>query len=227
MMTDLFDFANSTKNILLEIAKKSKIPLSRFEIETKGLIFIINLPETHLKFRVRQVSANRDSYAVYYIEFEPDFPEATVKFVNKRTVSTVFRKWLTEHAEPYLDRLESPNKWAELDRTKRLFSHKSFTEEDFKKFEGSEKEQIRESLSEYRDILEKELKPVKEDLEFIKERLDYLANSLDRLNKYDWKGVSISTIIGIITNMTVDAATAGRLYEIFQQIMSTGTKLIK
>jgi len=169
-------------------------------------------------------------FSVFYSEIKPDFPLSknrmpSVSNKNIDGVSKLFRRWLSYNIKQYFE-LTALDEWEELQLAQPMLSTKSFTKEDFKKFTEPEKEQIRVSLSEYSRILEEELKPVKEDLEFIKERLDYLGNSLDRLNKFDWKGVSVSTIIGIITNMSIDQTTAARLYALFQQAM-TGIGLLE
>ena len=225
-LQDFGGFFNSHKNALLEIAKNSNIQLSLFRAKTVGEQFKINIAGSPLEFIVQQAGIGEDDLYCCWTYLSDGYPLSSwIKNNSIADVCATFSSWLSS-AEKVASGFVEPDLWQELPDAPPTLSHKSFAEEDTKKFTEAEKDQIRESLLQYENILREELDPVKDDLELIKEKLDYLGNALDRLNRFDWKGVSLSTVIGIVTNMTVDSATAGHLYQLFQQTIGRGIGLL-
>jgi len=116
----------------------------------------------------------------------------------------------------------------------------SFTTEDFEMFTDREKVQIQDALAEFKRLVKEELEPIKKDMSQVKEgcepikndlghldeKIEYLNESVNRLNRFDWKGVALSTIIGFVTNLSVDTTTAKHIYDLFQQVFGMASNLL-
>ncbi len=107
-----------------------------------------------------------------------------------------------------------------------MASSKSFTKEDLETFTDNEKKQIQDSLSKFQQLIQEEMSPMKGQLDNIQEKLDYLNAAVDRLNRFDWKGVALSTIIGIATNLSVDTNSGKQVFDLFQQAFSSVIRLL-
>jgi len=62
--------------------------------------------------------------------------------------------------------------------------------------------------------------PDTEQLILISERLKYLEAAVDRLNSFDWKGVTISTLLSIAITLSLDTERGRQLYILFKQALS-------
>jgi hypothetical protein len=90
-----------------------------------------------------------------------------------------------------------------------------------------ERRQLKLALATFRVRLVQTFKPNKAQLQVVSQQLDYLTAAVDRLNKFDWKGVALSTLIGISTALTLDTERGRQLYGPFQQALSTLLYLIR
>jgi len=64
-------------------------------------------------------------------------------------------------------------------------------------FSEEEKTQIRIILQQFKVTIINEFNPTDAQFHQITERLDHLAESVDKLNRFDWKGVAINTILTV------------------------------
>jgi len=62
-------------------------------------------------------------------------------------------------------------------------------------------------------------------MESIDDRLDYLTQAVDRLNKFDWKSLLISTIISISVALSFDTEKGKQLFNLFKQVFDVIPKL--
>ncbi len=76
-------------------------------------------------------------------------------------------------------------------------------------------------------LVVKTFTPGEEELQVINERLDYLTRAVDRLNRFDWRGVAISTVLSIGTALTLDTEKGRILWGLFQQAMATVVHLLR
>jgi hypothetical protein len=65
------------------------------------------------------------------------------------------------------------------------------------------------------------------DVEIIEKRLLYLSDAVDRLNKTDWYGIAISTLIGISINLSLDTEKGRLLFKLFKQVVENTIILLK
>jgi len=57
--------------------------------------------------------------------------------------------------------------------------------------------------------------------------LEYLKKAVDRLNKFDWRGLAISVVVGIGINLSVDTNSGKLLLDLLRQAFNTVTYLLK
>lgn len=89
--------------------------------------------------------------------------------------------------------------------------------EDFGDFTAEEKVFVRKSIAEFQKQVEETFKPSEDQTRIVREHLEYLSAGLDRLNKFDWRGLAVSTLISIAVNLSVDTSGGRVLIQLFQQ----------
>ncbi len=65
-----------------------------------------------------------------------------------------------------------------------------------------------------------EFELTRKDIRILDGHIKYLSAAVDRLNKFDWKGVALGTIIAIIIQLTLDTEKGQRIFEFFQRVFS-------
>lgn len=73
----------------------------------------------------------------------------------------------------------------------------------------------------------KNFEPEQAEMQIISDRLDYLSHAVDRLNRFDWQGIAVSTVLSIATTLTLDTDRGRVLWGLFQQAMSSVVHLIR
>jgi hypothetical protein len=86
-------------------------------------------------------------------------------------------------------------------------------------FSLEQKTQIKLGFAELKFILARDYANNDNQIKLINDRLDYLIDAVDRLNKTDWKGILISTVIGMITSLTLDRERGAELMNLFINII--------
>jgi len=231
MTLDLSQFINVYKNKLLDVAQNSGIPLSSFFVDEDGSNFIIKIKDTPFEF-IAQQDADDISYLDYKCtELKAGYPLSSVMptndFLNIDELCVSLHSWLNEVVKKYFELASIPDRWLELQSIQPFIRSSSFRESDFETFSNDEKLQVRSALLEFEGSLRDEFDIVKDDLDIIKEKLEYLGNAVDRLNRFDWKGIATSTVIGIATNLSVDVEMGKRILELFQQAFTSVIKLLR
>ena len=240
MSLDFSKFLTIYQNRLLETVKKSDIPLSSIDASEDTDTFKISIIGTPLHFITRQhtddyqkiISGQLDCKKTQikpnfpltnwyqYTNYHPNSGNKDTRLFSIAEVCNQLEGWLKDEVKQYYKLIEItsiPSLWNEIKNVQQFDTSHAFTKADFEMFTNDEKKQIQDALSQFHKTLYEEIHPVKEDLREIQTKLDYLLKSVDRLNRFDWKGVALSTVIGIATNMSVDASTGHRIIELFKQ----------
>ena len=74
-------------------------------------------------------------------------------------------------------------------------------------------------LNEIKLLIASRFQATEEQLTVVHNRIDYLVTAVDRLNKIDFKGIFINTIIAIMIALNLDTAKGHELYNLFMQII--------
>jgi hypothetical protein len=81
------------------------------------------------------------------------------------------------------------------------------------------------ALRDVRLLIVGRFSPAVPEMESIDDRLDYLTQAVDRLNKFDWKSLLISTIISISVALSFDTEKGKQLFNLFKQVFDVIPKL--
>jgi hypothetical protein len=226
---------NKYKNSFFEVLLGNNKSPSDFNVkdEEDGNRFIIQYKKSPMRFNFLQSATSFRHFHCYYSLFKPQFPikHATIdkNHVLIGEALNIFDEWLNNELElfiNYLSEMNEPNLWDQLKNQDTFLSGADITENDLSEFSIDEKVQIRLSINEFKFKLIKDLKPEPDEIKIIENRLNYLSESLDRLNKFDWKGVALNTLITISITLSLDTEKGKLLFEMFKRAFSVMLKLI-
>jgi len=135
--------------------------------------------------------------------------------------------WIHKHLKLYLEEQTTPDLWAEAQGQAEFIRPDLDSPDAQRLFSDEEKNQIRLSIKQAKMLLKETLAPTAEQLKRIEQRLDYLAEAVDRLNKFDWKGVLLNTIIGVTTALSLDTHRGEQVLKIFKDAFSGVVHLLR
>lgn len=213
------------KNNLLAIIQESGLEPNLFiakeEVINKTKYFTISLRDSKILFAVRPWGSSFESFLYCHSLFRADFGMTDAQYTsNFDSLAEIFKGWLEEVVKPYLDNISTPDLWLTLEENRTRTKDKTATPEDFEAFSDEEKIQIRLSLNDFRLLIVKNFKPNKEELVAIDTRLKYLSNAMDKHNKFDWKGITINTVIAISIALSLNPEQGSKLFHLFTQVFS-------
>jgi hypothetical protein len=160
----------------------------------------------------------RQTQPVHYI------PESG--FLEFDSVLDEFERWIAQHVKEYIAEESVPDLW-EASQAGAFLSAKSIQEHDDSFFSESEKVQIKIALVSFQRAAVEQFRPSADQLAAIEKQIKYLSDAVDRLNRFAWKGVAISTLVGICTNLSLDTERGRQLYGLFQHAMTAVLHLLK
>jgi hypothetical protein len=221
------------KNGFIYLIKKHEFEPSQFKRYEKDVdgfpAFILQFLGSPLFFMVRTNKEDYDQFDVRYIKFAPNFPKSDYYPDRAWTwigdVYETFEYWLAQHVNEYRAEIDEPDLW-ELVEGKSLFGVDPLAGRNNDDFNKIEKEQIRKSLDEFKKKIELQFKPTSDQLEIISDRINYLSESVDRLNKVDWQGIAMSTIISISIALSLDTDNGRILFAMFRESFNRIVKLL-
>lgn len=213
------------KNNLLAIIQESGLDPNLFitkeEVINKTKYFTISLRDSKILFAVRPYMESFTIFYRRYSRFRADFSVTDDSYSSDfGSLAETFKSWLEEVVKPYLDDISTPDLWQTLEENRTRTKDKTATLEDFEAFSDEEKIQIRLSLNDFRLLIVKNFKPNKEELVAIDTRLKYLSNAMDKHNKFDWKGITINTVIAISIALSLNPEQGSKLFHLFTQVFS-------
>jgi len=212
------------KNILLSIIQESGLEPNLFsandEVIDQEENFVIRLRDSQILFAVEPYSTF-DSFSAYHSIFSPDFPMSESTYVESISkLAERFKRWLEGVVKPYLDDIGTPNLWQILENNRSQTKSELGTPDDFEFFSDEEKIRIRLSLNDFKLLIVKNFNPKKEVLESVNARLQYLSDAVDKHNKFDWKGISINTVIALTIALSLNPHQANQLFQLFKHVFS-------
>ena len=222
------------KNGFLEILRNNNFEASSFKRYEKdvdgGKGFIIQLKNSPLFFLARTRAEDYHDHDSRYVKFAPDFPKSDYlpreNWCGIDKIYDYFNDWLNNHVKLYLEELEVSDLWEQLEGNN-LFNSDPLSNRSSINFTKPEKERITASIDHFRKLIEVEYSPTEEQLEIINDRLGYLTESLDRLNKVDWQGIAISTVMSISIALSLDTENGKNLFTLFKQAFTAALEYLK
>jgi hypothetical protein len=221
------------RNAFLDAIRESGLDPALFSAEQRDYKFTVEIKNTPLKFVVEETSINFDVFWSRATKFAPGYPlDRRWSFftapVPAETVLGRFRKWLDEVAKMYVQEMDLPDYWSQIEMYKSVMDDSTVPSGDNREqFSEEEKQEVRNSINKFRKMINEEFNPTHEQEQFITERLDYLARAADRLNRFDWNGLAISIVVSIAVNLSVDTERGRVLFTLFKTAFQATTKLLQ
>lgn len=225
------------KNKLFESLQKFSLDPNFFDWEDtiyeynriKYDAFKIKFKNTELFFMVCQSAKSYENFFVIKSLFNPSNPIVKVNIerpiMNIVDVIGSFSDWINKDAIPYITEINSYDLWASFKKGVRPLEFENINFEDDSNFTIEEKDAISRGLIEFKEHLRTNFDFNNDQINHINQRIDYLYQALKRLNRTDWKGIALSTIIGLILNLAVDTQTGQTILDIFKKIFESLPRL--
>ncbi len=221
------------RNGFIEIIEKQGLSAASFKHYEKEVgdnpAFIMQLENTPMYFMARTNSDDYRELDLRYIKFAPGYPQSDyIPYDGWADIDSIyenFQYWLVKHVGFYIDEIDEPDLWEQIDR-QQLFDIDPSMERSTDSFDKVEKQNIRNAIESFSSKLVEDYKPTQDQLEVITERLGYLSEALDRQNKTDWQSIAMSTLISISITLSLDTEKGKSLFELFKEAFNSSTKLI-
>jgi len=213
------------KNELLKIIQESGLDPNLFIAEDKvvGGIkhFTITLRDSSIFFAVQPYASSFEDFRYSHSLFSPNFPTSGSYFApDLGHLADEFKKWLDNVVKAYLDEISAPDLWQMLEETRSRTKDELGTPKEFEPFSDEEKIRVRLSIDDFKLLIVKNFNPNKGELKSIDTRLKYLSDAVDKHNKFDWKGIAISTVMSIIIALSLNPEQGNQLFQLFKQVFS-------
>lgn len=212
------------KNQLLAIIQESGLDPALFASTTRTInkhkFFSIQLRDSRLHFAVRPADSFK-TFEWYSSEFSPDFPlVGPYRNYTLSNLLTRFELWLNNDVKPYLDEAITPDLWQILQNTRSEATRQAEAPDYLESFSKEEKIQLRLSINEFRLLIVKQFNPPDKELQAIDDRLKHLSDAVAKHNKFDWRGIAVSTVISIATTLALSPEAQHQLIELFKSVFS-------
>lgn len=148
-------------------------------------------------------------------------PLNNTQVFDKEKVFKQFENWIEAQVIPFIEEMDSIDHWNNFQFEQNIFSLLDGNSLDNAPFTTNQIQYINNSTNVLRESIVERINPTEAQMQYITERLDYLVDATERLGKFDWYGVFLSTLISIAINMGVDTGTPQVLYELVKQAFSS------
>lgn len=205
------------------------------------LVFALQFRDTGLKFEVINAAHTLHDFAIRYTRFDVGFPTEHLLETGRspyvrdeitigspiQNVYARFADWLDNEVKPYIEEMSLPDLWQQIQQQKRFVTADPLTDYETSPFTEPETRQVRASVMQFRVLICESFDPTQEQLAVIDEKLDYLSAAVDRpINRFDWKGIALSTVISISIALSLDTDRGRQLFELFKQVFSEVLRLL-
>ena len=136
-----------------------------------------------------------------------------------------FRQWLDREVRTAIEEQFMPDLWSQA--TSGFIGAHSIDSQGASKFTEEERQQIKLAVLNFRLLIKETFAPTEDQLTVVTEQLEYLASSVDRLNRFDWKAVAISTVMTISVALSLDTERGRQLFGLLQHAFSALTHLLR
>lgn len=221
------------KNKLLEAIHQNGFDINEFRKHEKTVdgapAFIIQLINSPLFFMIRTNTDDFQQHDCRYINFSPDYTRSEYEpdsdWAPFEYCYDKFQWWLRTHVKEYQYEIEAPDYWSELSENP-IFQIDPLANRTSESFNRVEREKVDQALLQFKSILIEHFKPTQDQLVQIEDRINYLSESMERLNKVDWQGIAISTLISISIALSLDTDNGKLLFEFFKNSFSLAIEFV-
>jgi hypothetical protein len=222
------------KNGFLDVIRKNNFDPKRFEAtdDEKSAFepFVLQMRDSPMKFIARTSNEDFNAFDCAWTKFAPNFPLTKYTPNGWGEIDLIYQKfeeWLRSDVSNYISETMTPNLWEQINLQQPIISGSVLEGDDFSDFTDEEKAQLRLALSEFRALIIENLEPTEEQLKIIDARLSYVADALDRLNRFDWRSILISTVFSISVALSLDTTRGKILFDLLKGVFSNVVYLLK
>ena len=213
------------KNELFKKIQEWGYNVNLFTVDNTDKNCLITLKNSPLSFHITN-EVSFDSFHFKYVTYSPEW---FIQTGNCRFIGILledFQFWLKDHVNAYIEDQTSIDLWDIFTNNNRSQNLNYIDFSTSEKFTEDEKIQTQLLMNEFKNLLIERFDLQEEQIKIINARLDYLAVATKRLNKFDWKGCAINSLINIIIALSLDVEKAQQLIHLFQTAFHYTTNLI-
>lgn len=192
---------------------------------------IIKYKNTPLKFIIRNSSTNYDYFDFQYTAFGSGYVLTDIEppngFTDFNTIHNVVKDWLKYTIKDYIEDENEIDLWSEFKKGNKTLNINQIDFNDKSTFSLNEKKQILMSINELKLLIHSNLQTTEVQQNLVIDRLDYLIGALERLNKFDWKSLAVSTLISISIALSLDTQKGQILFDLFTKVFSVLPMLVQ
>ncbi len=223
------------KNAIFNYLNDTDLGTDSFDIE-EGLenelpATSIIFKDSPLKFIIRTSASSYDLLDCRFVTFSPKYEVSDIyplqEWTNFTEVFDSFKNWINTHVAEYIEEIQIPDLWSEYKKGNKTLRFNEINFENRENFNFEEKEQIKMAINELKLLIHKNMETSDEEQQLVNYRLDYLIEAMNRLNKFDWKSVAISTTMSISIALTLDTSKGQLLFDLFRKVFNIIPMLIK
>ncbi len=219
------------KNQILKTIQESGIDEGLFIAKNEAIKgvdnFVIILLDSPIRFLIKPWLNSLTQFMYNYSQFVDGFSlSSEYSYTDDINLSNKIKDWLDTVVRPYLDELNTPDLWERFLDDYADAKNQLGTPDDFQPFSDEEKIPIRLSINELSLSIKNNFNPNRDQLKIINDRLKYLSDALDKHNKFDWRGIAISSAISIMIALSLSSKQGHQLFQLFQKIFPTVLHLL-
>ena len=133
--------------------------------------------------------------------------------------------WLDNNVKAFLRENTEIDLWEEYKNGEKILDISKIDFDDRTTFSLEERSQIKLAINDLKLLIQRKFEIDNNEKASVNRRLDYLIEASERLNKFDWKSLAISTIMSISITLSLDTVRGQQLFEMFKQLFSMIPKL--
>lgn len=223
---------NKFKNQLFHLTRELGFSPSDFQLsydEEENLD--IKYSNSPLSFKIRESDDEFDKFDCCYITYSPQYLESDYYpqevYGDFQEILKIFKNWVVNEIKAYIDGQEDEEDLWDAYKNGNSsfeFANNSFVNQD--SFSADEVQQIGIAINELKFLINSNISLNFEHQQIVNNRLNYLVENVGRLNKFEWKSLLLSTLIGIATTLTLDAEKGRLLFEFLKRVFGSFPKLI-
>lgn len=219
------------KNQLFTLIAESGLAVTQFELTEKEtgrwLATTIQHRGTPLSFTIHHTDDSFHLLTCSYVAFAPSFPvETEYQEGPFSTVCAIFEAWLSRSVQEYLREQATPDLWANISALQIAELAEPQSGDDSALFSQAEIASLGHALRTFMAALSEHFESSEEQLSYVRQRLGYLEGALSRLNRTDWKGLALSSLVTIATTLSLSTEQGRQLAQLFRKVLIDALHLL-
>lgn len=186
-------------------------------------------PMPRMQFMVVEQRDNFDLFRVASVKFTPNLVFALDSPANPYNIKQTLQRldlWLKRDLTYYIEEVNTPDLLAEYKLRQNASDITTIDYEDKSNFTIKEKESIKIALLELKALITDRFDADETQQQILAHHLLYLTERVEVLNKTDWKGILINTIIGISIALSLDSQKGAALMQLVIQVFQFSPGLL-